>query len=281
MRSTFPNVHAVEDDWNRALAGARTIRPRTVGPVDWGGIGQAFGYRFGFALRPTPPFQALWSLPFLTGDDAARHAVASAFDTHRDFPADCCADIHPVPGGLSFHVAPPAWVAALPPAQPGASAGLVEFFSTLAGVTTVYPVHRSCPRWIEEDLARACYALSLLEGLYRDGPSAANRWLPRSAFELTTGHLMSLAPDYVVDDLVNLAEALTRCGYEQFPHGNAIVAPEFVPGWADGDVLVGDLLVECKGTVHPLPVRPEWLYQLLGYALFDEADIYGIRQVGI
>jgi hypothetical protein len=57
-----------------------------------------------------------------------------------------------------------------------------------------------------------------------------------------------------------------------------------VPHWADGDVIVGDTLLDVK-TVITLRDRDRiarWLYQLLGYVWLDStADLYGIRNVGL
>jgi hypothetical protein len=58
----------------------------------------------------------------------------------------------------------------------------------------------------------------------------------------------------------------------------------FVPHWADGDVIVGSTLLDCKTviTVRNQDRIARWLYQLLGYAWLDSpADRYGIRSVGL
>jgi hypothetical protein len=130
-------------------------------------------------------------------------------------------------------------------------------------------------------MARICYALALLEAVYRQGLDTAASWLPETAYDLTDAYLCSLAPDYVVNDLVQLAHALTSTGLTQFPAVPAIVSPEFVADWADADILVGDLLIDCKTTVKPHHLQAEWVYQLLGYTFLDTADYYRIRKVGI
>jgi hypothetical protein len=40
-------------------------------------------------------------------------------------------------------------------------------------------------------------------------------------------------------------------------------------------------LVEVKVTKHPLPLRDEWLNQLLGYVLLDHGDWYELEQVAV
>lgn len=281
LETRFPHVDGLQPGWTRALAGTRTIHPRYDGAVDWAGIGAAFGYRLGYALAWFPPYHALRALPVLTWDDLARHRVAGMFPAHRDLPADCSADLRPLPDGRALLLPDPPYLQTLPAAPPGASDALVGFFTRLAVAGHLWPLHTPCPPGIERPTARVCYALALLEAVYRRGLDAAAGWLPETAYDLTDAYLRALAPDYAVNDLVGLADALTSTGLRQFPAGPAIVAPEFVAGWADADVLVGDLLVDCKTTVNPRELHPEWVYQLLGYTLLDTADCYRIRKVGV
>jgi hypothetical protein len=281
MQRTLPRIDALQTAWTDALVGARTVRPRHDGPIDWAGIGRAFGYRLGYALACTPPYHALFALPILTGDDQARHHVASTFTTHRDFPVGFCADLRPLPDSSALQLPVPGWIADLRQGPPGARAGLVDFFTTVAGGVHLYQLHHPASPQGEQRFARTCYALGLLEDAYRGGFARARRWLPPTPYGLTADYLHALAPDYLVADLANIADALTRHGLRQLPHGHAIVSPEFIAGWADGDVLIGDLLIDCKTTVKPHNLRPEWIYQILGYALLDVADCYRIRRVGI
>jgi hypothetical protein len=63
-----------------------------------------------------------------------------------------------------------------------------------------------------------------------------------------------------------------------------VTQPVFVPHWAEGDVIVGSTLLDCKAviTVRDRDRIAGWLYQLLGYAWLDStADRYGIRRVGL
>ncbi|MFC5211925.1 hypothetical protein ACFPM0_36005 [Pseudonocardia sulfidoxydans] len=58
----------------------------------------------------------------------------------------------------------------------------------------------------------------------------------------------------------------------------------FVPHWADGDLLVGDTLIDVKTVLRaddPGKVGP-WLWQVLAYAWLDSrSDHYRIRAVGL
>ncbi len=51
-------------------------------------------------------------------------------------------------------------------------------------------------------------------------------------------------------------------------------------GGADADLILGSALIDIKATVNPKIGRP-WLWQLLGYALLDYSDQYGIDTVGV
>ena len=52
-------------------------------------------------------------------------------------------------------------------------------------------------------------------------------------------------------------------------------------GGADADLIVGRLLIDLKATTTPGIVGRFELWQLLGYALADTEDKFGIREVGI
>jgi len=106
--------------------------------------------------------------------------------------------------------------------------------------------------------------------------------------------LLLETPVHVTQELVALAGRLRGSGcLDQLrvlggnpPPGTAlgVTQPVFVPHWADGDVIVGDTLLDVK-TVITLRDRDRiawWLYQLLGYAWLDStADLYAIRNVGL
>jgi hypothetical protein len=51
-------------------------------------------------------------------------------------------------------------------------------------------------------------------------------------------------------------------------------------GGADADLILDGLLIDVKGTVAPSRLRKPEFYQLLGYALLDYDDEYGIDRLG-
>ncbi|MGH8886968.1 MAG: hypothetical protein ACRDYX_17725 [Egibacteraceae bacterium] len=217
----------------------------------------------------------------LTWDDHARHRAARMFQTHRACPPTAPPTCAHSPDGRALLLPDPPYLDTLPVTPPGASDALVGFFTRLAAARRTWPLHQPCPPDVEQPMARVCCALALLEAVYHRGLDTAAGWLPATAYDLTDAHLRALAPGYAVNGLVRLADALTSTGLRQFPAAPAIVSPELVAGWADADVLVGGLLVDCTTTVKPRKLHPEWAYQLLGCALLDTADCYRIRKVGV
>lgn len=87
-----------------------------------------------------------------------------------------------------------------------------------------------------------------------------------------------------IADLTALADRLTGEAWpalESLGLSPATVNPMFIPHWADGDLVVGNCLLDVKATVRPEQLDPVMLLQLLGYALLDLSDLYGIRRVGL
>lgn len=281
----LPHVDRLAGSWTAALQGARTLRPSHAGRVDWPRLGTAFGLRLGFTADAAPPYEALYGVSIVTGDDLLRHDTARLFPTHALFqPIWPAGDLRPLPGGQLLIVPPFSDSATLLPNP--ATNGLRDFLTRLAGFATAY-LHPPGPPHpgVERQAARACWALALFEGVARRGPSALPDTFPPPE-ELTSDYLMGLAPGYALDDLAALGTALLTDGWPQLAALTAdprqvVVAPTFLHGWADGDLVLGDCLVDCKTTVRPDPLPADWVYQLLGYALLDAAGRYSLRRVGI
>jgi hypothetical protein len=120
--------------------------------------------------------------------------------------------------------------------------------------------------------------------MYRSGrTSAIADALVRARGPVGPAWLRGLVPGPVRDDLERLGRRFAERGYDQLAAlgGPATAAPAFIEHWADGDLVVGDTLVDIKATVRPLPLDQAWLDQLLGYVLLDRGDWYGIRRVGV
>ncbi|TDT31358.1 hypothetical protein [Naumannella halotolerans] len=142
-------------------------------------------------------------------------------------------------------------------------------------------------------LARACWALALCTEVYRAGPrpdSALTR-LGMSGFSVDA--LLSLAPADGVRQSVEMLELASAALLPKVDHDQVVLGPEFEGSQfcaADADLICGDLLLDIKTRLGDVDRRTgdrrdklpaSDLHQLIGYALFDRSDHFGIRRVGI
>jgi len=146
----------------------------------------------------------------------------------------------------------------------------------------VDPVGRRLPEAEESALCRACYVLACYETLFRAGigPSWPIVSVGRGG---SVRELLALASNAVVTDLVQLSWACYQT-FGDLLGDKAVLNPTFgrvsqALGGADADLIVGDRLLDIKTSVNPSPTPTE-PYQLLGYALADTDDSYGVRRAG-
>jgi hypothetical protein len=145
----------------------------------------------------------------------------------------------------------------------------------------------SLPASAEGRLSRLCYAMVWFEEVYRTGRLWPGTPLADAGPALTASGLLEAVPDFAVDDLIAQARfAADALGdlRASYPPSAVYAGPTFagstdVDG-ADADLIIGDLLIDVKGTVTPSRLRKPEFYQLLGYALLDFDDEYGIRRLG-
>lgn len=140
---------------------------------------------------------------------------------------------------------------------------------------------------------RASWALSLLTEVYRIGlpggsPLAALR--KESVFDAM--HLLDLAPEDAIRQLESLT-AVAETALIPNIVGPFRIGPIFDGSAlcaADADIIAGDLLLDLKTRLGDKvkraggrsdTLRIQDLLQLVGYALFDRSDAYGIARVGI
>jgi hypothetical protein len=272
--------------------------PRPVLPIGghrggdhpWAAIGGTFGQRLAFLVQHAPPYFGLaGTLTMEMADWPDLHHAAAAFPTHAQLPASRRSrawDWRPTSSG---------WIDVGPSPtdpidQPSASpAGVVEFSARLVEYLT-----RHCPPGTlaasvgaEARLMRACWVLSAWEDGYRRG------CLDVDYMTEDIGQLLALADEPVITELVALStRAHTSGALTQLRHLASnpgvgeplgIAGPVFVPHWADGDLVIGDTLIDVKtiASVRDTHRITRWLHQLLGYAWLDGPDRYGIRDVGL
>lgn len=132
--------------------------------------------------------------------------------------------------------------------------------------------------------ARVCYALGLVDQLYRAGPHPGMPLLDLPA-DTPVQDLLALAPDAVIDDLLALT-GIARSVLAPLKVVGATVteAPTFTGsmdvGGADGDLVVGSTLLELK-TSRKLDLTKQHVQQLATYALLDYDDDYKLTNVAV
>lgn len=143
----------------------------------------------------------------------------------------------------------------------------------------------------DEWWARACYALALLTELYRASVVDGSR-LMRLDADSTVEDLLSLTNDDEVADLIALRDLARERLLPTLPAGPVVTGMTFDGSTdlnADADLIAGGVLVDFKasqgrarkdGTRAAALDRTE-LDQLLGYALMDYSDQFGIHTVAI
>jgi hypothetical protein len=254
----------------------------------WSAIGGAFGQRLAFLIQHAPPYYALYgTVNAELAEFADIHAAAACWPSHAGLStaqhARAC-DWRPTRTGW-LDIGP------TPAAPPGhmPSGVVAEFVRRLGNhlLRTAPPGQLGTSLTVETTLARACWVLTAWESAYR------SRQFNTDYATETVDELLALAPEHAVAELVGLATrthtsgALTqlRALADNPPPGQplGLAGPVFVPHWADGDLLVGDTLIDVKTVTH---VRDRartanWLQQLLAYTWLDANDRYRIRQVGL
>lgn len=244
FESRLPNLKSLQARW-RACGTPQIVPPPGAGSP--GTIGTAFDYRLRYFFVVTPPgsFVAVHGAKRLAGRRSAEDDL-EAFDRLAD--------------------------------------GTDLFSSLLAGlralVDEVRPVGRRLTAAEDSDLCRYCYVLALYDECFRMNM----RWrspLEHLGPDADVADAMALVPDAAVADLCALVVGLHRSELATLS-GRVITNPTFagsgLVGGADGDLIIGDCLVDAKATVQSL--QRDWVYQLIGYALLDFDDVYEIGRVG-
>lgn len=295
----FPGTADVVDQVvTAARAAGRPVRPD--GQVErghWADIGGAFGQRLADLVDPAPPYGALLGMiraGWLTWDVA--HEQAAAYPTHQGLDGELRAR------ALSLRRTPDGWMDLGPTRDhlepdPVAAAALAELLERTRAYQAAHaPVGTLGSPGAEAGLARSAWVIAACEGIHRSG-----RIAPVLSNVMARGgradDLHAIASDQAVSELVELVGRLLTSGVlDEFQRlaGNpaageplGVAAPTLVPGWADGDLLVGTpeatTLVDVK-TVISLsdPDRiARWCWQILLYAWLDTGDLHHIRAVGL
>lgn len=251
LRQMFPGMQHVLKEGRKEIADAKTIRPSR--DLMWSRIGMAIDYRVRYYFESTESRK-------LT---ACIGALATMGRFSKTEPGTDANDNNK-------------WL----------SRTLVkEFLNEVdAMLKQLQPVKRRLERDEEELLCRYCYVLALFEEVYRGGEYALYAtpllWPPKRSVE----ELLQLAPPVCVRDIRRLSYAFWGEFHKTIhSYTSVLLNPSFEGspdvGWADGDLILDDCLIDIKTTIK-LNLPLHWLYQVLSYALLDYSDSYGIRNVG-
>ncbi len=135
-------------------------------------------------------------------------------------------------------------------------------------------------------LHRACWALALLTEVYRRGPEIAMLGPLGALPDRSARSLLAAAPLAGLDQLARIRGELESMLLPalQTRAGLWAPGPEFAGSRivkADADLIAGGLLVELKTTKERPSLGVTDLWQVLGYALMDYVDEFGVVDVAI
>jgi len=222
-------------------------------------------------------------VPAVPGADAGM--VGTAFDYRLRF--------HLAPCRSSEFVARKG-AALLTGLEPSTDNAVSRFFSHLDTLASrLSPAGQVLNDEDEALLSSYCVVLAQFESVFR----TRGQWVPHLPSESTVDAgpkaepLLQLAPDAVVEEVVNLSRSGSDVMSPLIPyvangslpyHPNPVFVGSSAIGGADADFIVAGTLFELKTTktLDAAAVR-NTLVQLLGYSLLDYDDEFEIRRVGV
>ena len=156
------------------------------------------------------------------------------------------------------------------------------FFSDLAMcIDEIAPEGRRLEQEQEVRLNRYCVILALFEEVARAGPRAESLLFRTAVNDVED--LLTIAQSHWIEDLSAQSKAFCHCFEDKF-RSEHVLNPKFAGssdvGGADGDLIIESSLLDVKSTTNPR-INGAWLYQLIGYALLDYEDQYGLTNAGI
>lgn len=139
-------------------------------------------------------------------------------------------------------------------------------------------------------LARACWALALMTEIYRAGPAAAMAgplapYTGRFAALPSAAELLELTPHTALSQLTDFRRVFETALLPALAgrRGAWALGPTFQGSTlmnADGDLIAAGLLLDLK-TSKKLTLGVKDVLQVIGYALLDFDDEFGIKEAGI
>lgn len=163
------------------------------------------------------------------------------------------------------------------------SSTLIEgFFDSLTAVLEASPpAGRRLDEPSESQLNRYCFALGCFESIRRSGRARRSPLFENPLHEVED--VLDLAEPEWIEDL-NRQSWLFVDRYPELLCRPAVLNPGFDGsadvGGADGDIILGGILIDFKATVKSR-IDKLMLYQSLGYVLLDYEDKHQLEGVGL
>lgn len=134
----------------------------------------------------------------------------------------------------------------------------------------------------EDTLCRFAVNLAWFDQAFRAGPQVLETSPLMQCDRPSLDNLLAVVPIAWVEDLRALSRMFLDAAGDRF-HQPCRIGPTFEGsrdvGGADADVILGTSLIDVKTTVDPKVAR-DGLWQILGYALLDYSDAYGLDTAG-
>ena len=265
FRETFPNTRETLAQVRSALRDNELIHRLNPGapPHAYAQIGAAIDYRIRYSFAPTPaPYLVAWRGAWAIADALPRDVPSFVLDVLRGLQEMIPEDTPRVSGPV-----------------------IAEFFNGLDRLVTLSAPHQRMLGLDEERaLARYCLMLAAFEAVRR--AVAWPAWPPpflRDEPPASATDLLSAVPDDWVEDLTALSTAFAE-RYPEWRGAAATLNPTFAGsidiGGADADFILDGCLWEIKTTKVNVG-QSAYIYQLLGYALLDYDNEFGIARGGL
>lgn len=253
LRRTFPFLQPVQADYREATA---ELTPIVVGVKPT--VGTAFDWRLRAALTRTVDV----TLPYAGAQRSGDADLA-------DLAAELIADLN---GMLVFGGPTPA-------------------VDPSGGRPDPIPLPDAAA---EDRLLRSCVVLAWFTELFRAGPPRSEGHpLVDPRARASVDSLLATVP---ADDVRDLGALAVLAGDRLLPAVASWAPPLYLGptfagsvaiGGADADLIAGDVLVDVKALIgrqtraggRRAQLRADTVYQILGYALLDDTDRYGVRRV--
>lgn len=134
----------------------------------------------------------------------------------------------------------------------------------------------------ERELLKDCFVLAMFESCFRTVPQP--RWpIVQAGANAPLSALKDFCSPAALDDLLALARLAAERAQSLFTGSHMVMNPTFAAstllGGADADFIVDGMLYDIKTTMDKAPGR-QGLWQVVGYALADTDDAFGLDHVG-